>query len=206
MKVREGASEDKRAGPDERSTGDKPGYLTGCRRLIGPCTSQDPVRLLSADSPIQAIPIASAHEPNFLERELNKALDSIRNEIRQNGQIREAYLEPAEREWAAAVGNFAERLGVESVKAAAKRTGATAVDRPDVQRGRERVSGRKKELKAWLLGVAGVLGGGATAGAIAVLLTPPASGTTVWWAVIGGLGVAAGALLRLAYPRKSRLD
>jgi hypothetical protein len=146
------------------------------------------------------IPIASTGEVSAIE--LEKALSSIVEELGRHRQI-DGFLPAAETYLAASTVEVVEKLGVAAVKAAGKRNGATAVDQCDVASGYEQVTGRNKELKAWLLCIAGILAGAASSCAAGVLLTPPIGYDWVWWVVIGVLTVAALAMFFYAKPRKS---
>jgi hypothetical protein len=169
---------------------------------INPSTDQDHTQPSSAeaeDPATKQAPSETADEPSLVDVALQS---SIKDEIDQSDQIR-VFLPAAKKELYAKVRKVAKQLVSDSVNAAAARRGATAVDRGDVKHACEQLSGGSRERNSWLLCIASAVGGGAIAGLIAVLLTPPPSHQVVWGLAIAIAGAAALVLLLLTYPRKS---
>jgi hypothetical protein len=134
---------------------------------------------------------------------LDEAYHSISKELGHHAQI-EGFLEAAEVSLAGHAVEMIRKLGTDAVRAAADRSGATAIDKCDVDHAYRQVSGQNAAQKAWLVGVAGGLAGGATTAFVGVMLTPPTSHATIWQIAIGLFGVAALVLFYLAFPRKSK--
>lgn len=169
---------------------------------INSSTGQDhtqPSSVQAEDSATKESPSATADEPSSIDETLRS---SIGEEIYQSDQIR-MFLPAAKKELYANVRKIVKQLVSDSVNAAADRPRATAVDRGDVKRAYEQLSGGRRDRNSWLSGIACAIVGGAIAGLIAVLLTPPTSHQVVWAAAIAIAGVGGLVLLFLTYPRKS---
>src|SRR5829696_6812010 len=125
------------------------------------------------------------------------SLDSTGEEVGRHDQII-GFLPAAESEIFASGVEFFRNLGVTSVKAAARRSGATAVDKCDVELAYKQVSGQKAAQKGWVQGVAGAPGGCA----VGIMLTPPESHKNLWLIATVLLGLVALALTFYSRPRK----
>src|SRR5829696_9285571 len=121
------------------------------------------------------------------------SLDSTGEEVGRHDQII-GFLPAAESEIFASGVEFFRNLGVTSIKAAARRSGATAVDKCDVELAYKQVSGQKAAQKGWVQGVAGALGGIAGSCAVGIMLTPPESHKNLWLIATVLLGLVALAL------------
>ena len=100
----------------------------------------------------------------------------------------------------ATVVTFMGNVGERAVKIAAENN-RSAVDHGEVTAAYDIVSGRSAQRDTWLLALAGLLGGGAIASAVAVLLTPPQALQWAWWLAILVIGIASLILLFVARPK-----
>lgn len=116
------------------------------------------------------------------------------------------FLPAAENTLLAASDNFTGQLGVEAISIARSRN-ATAVDKQDVFDADRRLRASVgPEKQAWMLALAGFLGGGAAAALISLLLTPsPVHLAGFWWFCIVVLCIFSSALFLVSYPRQSRV-
>lgn len=132
--------------------------------------------------------------------DLVSAQQSIEAELHRHPQLI-GFLPAAEAQLVAASLEFLEKLGAESVKAAASRPGATAVDQGDVTASNAKLS-TSTQVQSWLLGLAGLLGGAGASLGIAIGLTPPEH-APIWWVAFGILLLAAVVLFMVARPKKA---
>ncbi len=143
------------------------------------------------------LPLVDTQTPSLTESPLSKIKDELAKPDAPTG-----FLPIAEWYLTAAVDEYAAKLGVSAVKNARKRR-ATAVDRVDVELAAQ--SQRRTHLQAWLLGLAGLVGGGAIASGVTVALLPePPPHSRVWWSVIVLLSVLTLLLLAATFPRKAK--
>lgn len=158
-----------------------------------------------ADSPTRngqdEIPRADSENPRLPP---GQAVDRIIKALKDEPSLR-GFLPAAESTLLATTDEFTAQLGAKAIQIASGRK-ATAVDREDVKAAdrylRENV---KVEKRAWMLGVAGLMGGGAIAISVAILAAPETLlHVNYWWTTVGVCGAIAFVLFSLSYPRATK--